>query len=111
MQQYDLDDSELTNDDLIERLGTEYEEALRTKDETRIEEEIAPRFWARFGPYFNEYDVEWKSPDPLTEADRYLLDESQLGKVQMDWMIQVLKGEIAIGDEMDEEPSEANSGS
>jgi hypothetical protein len=107
MREYDLDDSKLTNDELIGRLGAEYEEALRSRDETSIEEEIAPRFWARFGSYFNEYDLEWKSPDPLAEADRYLLDERQLGKVQMDWMDQVLKGEIEIGEEMDEEPSES----
>lgn len=107
MQQYDIDDSELTNDDLIGRLGAEYDDALRARDETRIEEEIAPRFWARFGPFFNQYDIEWKSPNSQSEADRYLLDERFLGKVQVEWMDQVLRGEIEIGEEMSEEPSEA----
>jgi hypothetical protein len=107
MEEYDLDDSELTNDDLIGRLGREYDEARRAHDETRIEEEIAPRFWARFGTFFNEYETEWKSSNLRMNADRYMLDERFLGKVQMDWMDQVLKGEIEIGDEMDEEPSEA----
>jgi hypothetical protein len=107
MRQYDLADSELTDDEFMGRLSTEYEEALLTKDETRIEEEIAPRFWARFAPFFNEYEVEWKSPDPRLDADRYMLDEKHLGKVQMDWMDQVLRGEIELGEEADEEPSEA----
>ena len=107
MQEYDTDDSELTNDDLIGRLGTEYDEALRARDDARIEEEIAPRFWARFGPFFNQYDIEWKSPKSLREADRYFLDERFLGKVQVEWMDQVLRGEIEIGEETSEEPSEA----
>ncbi len=99
-------DSELTNDELIGRLGDEYEKALRANDRDRIDNDIAPRFWARFGPYFNEYRAEWKSPDPETEADRYILDDRYLGKIEMDWMDQVLRGEIEIGDEMDEEPSD-----
>jgi hypothetical protein len=107
MEQYDLDDEKLTNDELVGRLAAEYDRALREQDETRIAEEIAPRFWARFGPYFNEYEIEWNSPDPMEEADSYMLDEGNLGKVQMDWMDQVLKGEIEIGEESDEEPSEA----
>lgn len=102
---YDLPDSELSNDELIGRLGDEYEIALRAGDHDRIENDIAPRFWSRFASYFNEYGREWKSPDPAREAD-YLLDEHSMGKVEMEWMDQVLKGEIEVGDEMDEEPSE-----
>ncbi len=99
-------DYELSNDELIGRLGDEYEKALRAGDRTRIEDDIAPRFWGRFAAYFNQYRMEWKSPDQRMEADTYMLDEHYLGKVQMDWMDQVLRGEIDIGDEMDEEPSE-----
>lgn len=102
----EIPDHQLTNDELIGRLGDAYERALRAGDRDRIENEIAPRFWGRFGPYFNQYRVEWKNPDPMIEADRYMLDERYLGKVQMEWMDQVLRGEIDIGDEMDEGPSE-----
>ncbi|OPY67995.1 MAG: hypothetical protein A4E57_01983 [Syntrophorhabdaceae bacterium PtaU1.Bin034] len=102
----EIDDSELTNDELVGRLGEEYEKALRAGDRDRIENDIAPRFWIRFAAYFNQYRAEWKGPSAMLEADRYMLDERYLGKVQMDWMDQVLKGEIEIGDEMDEEPSE-----
>ncbi len=104
---YELPDSELTNDELIGRLADEYEKARRAGDRDRIENDIAPRFWARFAPYYNQYRSEWKSPDPLLEADRYMLDERYLGKVQTEWMDQVLRGEIEVGDEMDEEPSES----
>ena len=107
MKHYDLEDSELTDDELLGRLSAEYEKALLAHDRTRIKEPIAPRFWARFASFFNEYEVEWKSSDSLVEANRYMLDERYLGKVQMEWMDQVLKGEIEIGEESDEEPSEA----
>ncbi len=107
VERYGLEDSALTNDELIGRLGEEYERALLDGDRDRIENHIAPRFWARFAPYFNEYRVEYKSPKPDLDADAYILDERNLGKVQMDWMDQVLKGEIDIGEEADEEPSEA----
>ena len=107
MRHYDIDDSELTDDDLIGRLGAEYDEALRAYDETRIEEEIAPRFWARFGPYFNQYDMEWNNTIRLRGAGRYVLEEGHLGKVQMEWMARVLKGEIEISTHLDEETNEA----
>ena len=104
---YELDDSKLTNDELIGRLGEEYERALLDGDHERIENDISPRFWGRFATYFNQYRVEWKNPDPQGEVDEYSLDERSLGRVQAEWMDQVLRGEIEIGEEMDEEPSEA----
>lgn len=103
------DDEERTNDELLIVLREEYEEALLAKDQDRIDDEIAPRFWSRFASYFNQYDVLWEDPERDEHPDhepRYMLDRSYLGKVQADWMDQVLRGEIEIGDEMDEEPSE-----
>jgi hypothetical protein len=46
--------------------------------------------------------VEWKDPHPTTPVTRYLRD-SALGEVEMEWMGQVLQGEIELGDETDEE--------
>lgn len=103
-------DEGMTNDELITELSQEYETALVNEDYEMIEDDIAPRFWARFAPYYNEYRTLWVNPEqkehPDNVADRYMLQERNMGKVQMDWMDQVLRGEIEIGDEMDEEPSE-----
>ena len=46
-------------------------------------------------------------PNPEDKVNGYMLDERNLGKVRADCVDQVLKGEIDIGEEMDEEPSEA----
>lgn len=105
----DVSDEERSNDELITLLSQHYEEALLQKDQDRIDNEIAPRFWARFAPYYNEYQALYKDPEQHAHPDheaRYILDDSYLGKVQVDWMDQVLKGEIELGDEMDEDPSE-----
>jgi hypothetical protein len=87
---YELDDSELTNDEPIGRLGDEYQRALLDGDQERIDNDISPRFWGRFATYFNQYRLEWKNPNPQGEVDEYMLDEHNLGKVQTDWMDQVL---------------------
>ncbi len=101
------EDHEHTDDELITKLSEEYEIALNDGDRERIDDDIAPRFWARFGSFFNQYRTMWAhASEPDDEKDRYMLSEPFLGKMQMEWMDQVLRGEIELGDEMDEEPSE-----
>ena len=92
----------LADDEVLRKLSEEYEEALLAEDRMRIENSIAPRFWQRFGRYFEAYGVEWRDPHPTTPVTRHLNDSS-LGEVQMEWMAQVLRGEIELGDEPDEE--------
>jgi len=92
----------IPEDELLEKLSDEYNEALVSGDNMRIENDIAPRFWQRFGRYFHTYAAEWRDPHPTTPVTRHL-GESALGEVEMEWMVQVLRGEIELGDEMDEE--------
>jgi hypothetical protein len=93
---------EMSDQELLARLSDEYEQALLEDDRMRIENQIAPRFWQRFGRYFHAYAVAWKDPHPTTPVTRHLSD-SALGEVEMEWMDQVLRGEIDLGDEADEE--------
>lgn len=92
----------MTDEELLRKLSDEYEEALSTDDKMRIENRIAPRFWQRFSHYFHTYAFEWKDPHPTTPVTRHL-DGAALGEVEMEWMEQVLRGEIELGDEADEE--------
>jgi hypothetical protein len=104
-----LPDEERANDELIELLSEEYQQALRDDDRERIDDDIAPRFWARFASYFNQYNVLWEDPERDAHPDhepRDMLKGSSLGRVQAAWMDRVLRGDIELGDEMDEEPSE-----
>jgi hypothetical protein len=92
----------MSDDEFLQKLSDEYQEALLAEDRMRIENNIAPRFWQRFGRYFHAYSVEWKDPHPTTPVTRHL-SESALGEVEMEWMEQVLRGDIELGDETDEE--------
>ena len=92
----------MPDEELLAKLSDEYQEALLADDGMRIENSIAPRFWQRFGRYFQSYAVEWKDPHPTTPVTRHL-SESALGEVEMERMAQVLRGEIKLGDETDEE--------
>ena len=92
----------MPDEELLQRLSDEYQEAVVADDRMRIENQIAPRFWQRFGRYFHAYAAEWKDPHPTTPVTRHL-SESALGEVEMEWMEQVLRGEIELGDETDEE--------
>jgi hypothetical protein len=96
------DEHAMPDEELLARLSDEYQEALLAEDRMRIENQIAPRFWQRFGRYFHTYAVEWKDPHPTTPVTRHLSD-SALGEVEMEWMAQVLRGDIELGDEADEE--------
>ena len=102
-------DEQRSDDELITLLSDEYQTALSRGDRDRIDNEIAPRFWARFATRFDAYKVMWDDPEREAHPDheaRYILDEAYLGKVQADWMDRVLRGEIVPGDEVDEETSE-----
>ncbi len=88
----------MPDEELLQKLSDEYQEALLADDKMRIENNIAPRFWQRFGRYYHAYSVEWKDPHPTTPVTRHL-SESALGEVEMEWMDQVLRGEIELGDE------------
>ncbi len=102
-------DEERSDDDLVLVLSEEYKVALMHRDRDRIDNNIAPRFWARFAKYYNAYSVLWEDPERDVHPDHepgYILDVSCLGKVQADWMDRVLRGEIELGDEVDEEPPE-----
>ncbi len=92
----------MSEEELLQRLSDEYQQALVEGDNMRIENEIAPRFWERFGRYYTSYGAEWMNPHPTTEVTRHM-DDANMGEVQMEWMVQVLRGEIELGDEMDEE--------
>lgn len=104
-----VSDEQRSDDELLTLLSEEYQTALMRRDRDRIDNEIAPRFWARFANRFNAYKVMWDDPEREVHPDhepRYMLDESYLGKVQTDWMDGVLKGDIEPGDEVDEETPE-----
>ncbi len=92
----------MTDEELLQRLTDEYEEAAVAGDNMRIENSIAPRFWKRFGRYYGAYAAEWQNPHPTTPVTRHM-DDSRMGEVQTEWMEQVLRGDIELGDEMDEE--------
>lgn len=102
-------DEDRSDDELLTLLREEYKVALLKGHRDRINNDIAPRFWARFANRFIAYKVLWDDPERDVHPDhepRYLLDASYLGKVQADWMDRVLKGDIEPGDEVDEEPPE-----
>ena len=104
-----VSDEQRPDNQLLTLLSEEYQTALMRHDRDRIDNEIAPRFWARFANRFNAYKVMWDDPEREAHPDheaRYLLDDSYLGKMQADWMDGVLKGDIEPGDEVDEETPE-----
>ncbi len=92
----------MSDEELLQKLSDEYQEALLTHDNMRVENSIAPRFWQRFSRYFHAYAVEWRDPNPTTPVTRHMSD-SGLGEVETEWMTQVLRGDIELGDEADEE--------
>ena len=92
----------MPEEELLQRLSDEYNEAFASGDNMRIENDIAPRFWQRFGRYFHAYAAEWRDPHPTTPVTRHLAD-SALGEVEMEWMEQVLRDDIEPGDEVAEE--------
>jgi hypothetical protein len=100
----DKDESELSDDELLDKLSDEYLDALQKRNHRRIEEAIAPRFWTRFSSYFNEYIPQWKGSDGENPPDAYAVMSGELGQLQAQWMDQVLRGEISLSDEMNEEP-------
>jgi hypothetical protein len=105
-----LDDHKKTNDELLTVLNEEYQDALEKHNHTKIEDQIAPRFWSRFAPYFSEYEALWQGGEHTgrsgKEVDGFMFSREDLGKIQAEWMDQVLRGEIELGDEMNEETSE-----
>ena len=46
--------------------------------------------------------MEWKDPHPTTPVTRHL-SASARGEVETEWMEQMLRGDIELGDDMDDE--------
>ncbi len=99
----DKDEPQLSDDEFLDKLSDEYLDALQKRNHGRIDEVIAPRFWARFSSYFNEYIPQWKGGDGEDPPDAYAVMGGEPGELQAQWMDQVLRGEISLSDEMNEE--------
>jgi hypothetical protein len=102
----DKEENMLGDDELLDKLSDEYLDATRKGDHGRIDETIAPRFWQRFGSYFHEYAREWKGAGGATSGDAYTAVSESLGQIQAGWMDQMLRGDIALAEEVDEEGTE-----
>jgi hypothetical protein len=102
----DKEENLLGDDELLDKLSDEYLDALRKGNRRRIDETIAPRFWQRFGSYFHEHAREWRGAGRAEPLDVYTSVGENLGQLQGEWMEQLLRGDIALAEEMDEEATE-----
>jgi hypothetical protein len=86
----------LSDNDLFYRLSMEYLQALQLKDFTHIDLVIAPHFWLRFKRYYEEYKGTWKNSRSIAAPVLLVLDPGQEKRMELDWMDQVLRGEIEL---------------
>jgi acyl-CoA thioesterase FadM len=87
-------DGGLTDAEYLHMLRMEYLESLQLDDVARIETVIIPRFWERFGRYYQRFENSWKETSATRMAVRVVLDPTERRQAALGWMDQVLKGEM-----------------
>lgn len=86
----------LTDLEVLNRLRLEYLQALQTQDFSRIKNVVEPRFWARFARHYEQFGKGWKSIASGNTPTFVVLNPSRQHEMDLDWMDQVLKGQIEI---------------
>ena len=85
---------QLSDRELLEKLRLDYFNAMHAEDYVRINNVIAPQFWGRFGRYYGEYERSWRNPFVSRLPVSVVIDPGQNKQAQIDWMEQVLTGQI-----------------
>lgn len=80
--------------EFLYKLRMDYLRAMQTEDYTQINNVIIPRFWERFSKYYVEYEKSWKNPSVSRLPVSVVIDPMQNRQAELDWMEQVLKGQL-----------------
>jgi len=84
----------LSDPELLYKLRMDYLRALQTEDYTLINNVIIPQFWERFSKYYGEYERSWKNSSVSRLPISVVIDPMQNRQAELDWMEQVLKGQL-----------------
>jgi hypothetical protein len=86
----------LPDGEYLYKLRIDYLHAVQLEDYGRINSVILPRFWERFGKYYEEYAKTWKNLSLSRLPIQVVIDPNQQREKQMDWVEHVLKGQIEL---------------